>query len=238
MMNMLFGNPGPEPFHVLCLGAHSDDIEIGCGATVLELAERCRVSVRWVVFSAEGPRRREAWRGSELFLENAAEREVVVKDYRDGFFPYQGSGIKDYFEELKAGQPPDLVFTHWRSDAHQDHAFIANLTWNTFRDHAILEYEVPKYDGDLGLPNLYSPVSAELLERKIENLFAAFPSQTGKRWFDRVTFRGLARIRGVECNSGAGYAEAFHCRKAIVKFGKSAEGSRGTQAVAVTQATG
>lgn len=201
---------------VLCLGAHSDDIEIGCGGTLLYLRSILpRLRFHWVVFSAPGLRGQEAAKAAEFFAAGR-EKEVVLKDYRDGFLPYCGGEVKDFFEELKSQVNPDVIFTHWQGDAHQDHRLVSELTWNTFRNHLILEYEIPKYDGDIGRPNLFLPLEAPLCERKIDYLFEAFESQRAKRWFDRATFLGLMRIRGMEANSPSGYAEAFHTRKVVL----------------------
>jgi LmbE family N-acetylglucosaminyl deacetylase len=205
-----------DPLVVLCLGAHSDDIEIGCGGTLLRFQGTfSRLKFHWVVFSASGVRREEARKAADLFTAGC-EKEVVLKDYRDGFLPYIGSEVKDCFEDIKRRVNPDIIFTHWRGDAHQDHRLLADLTWNTFRDHLILEYEVPKYDGDMGRPNLFVPLESPLCERKVDGLFQAFPSQRSKRWFDRETFLGLMRIRGMESNAPSGYAEAFYCRKLVL----------------------
>jgi LmbE family N-acetylglucosaminyl deacetylase len=207
---------GSEPFSILCLGAHSDDIEIGCGATILHLKKLLpRLRFHWIVFSAVGPRDQEARRAAELFT-SGCETSVVVKEYRDGFFPYVGHEVKAFFEGLKEAVNPDLVFTHWREDAHQDHRLVSELTWNTFRSQMVLEYEIPKYDGDLGRPNLFVPSDTPLYETKVDYLFEAFKSQQSKRWFERETFLGLMRIRGMECNAASGYAEAFHCRKVVL----------------------
>jgi LmbE family N-acetylglucosaminyl deacetylase len=209
------GSEKSDPLVVLCLGAHSDDIEIGCGGTLLRFKQRFpRLKFHWVVFSAAGVRRQEAAKAAEVFTAGC-ETEVVLKDYRDGFLPYSGSDVKDSFEEIKHRVNPDVIFTHWGGDAHQDHRLLSELTWNTFRDHLILEYEVPKYDGDLGRPNLFVPLEAPLYERKVDGLFEAFQSQHAKPWFDRQTFLGLMRIRGMESNSPSGYAEAFFCRKLV-----------------------
>jgi len=205
-----------DPIDVLCLGAHSDDIEIGCGGTILQLKQTySRLRFHWVVFSATGHRGREAAKGAQLFTANR-ESEIVLKEFRDGFFPYNGSGVKDYFEELKTRVNPDLIFTQWQGDAHQDHRLISDLTWNTFRSHLILEYEIPKYDGDLGRPNFFVPLEAPLYQQKVDHLFEAFESQRSKAWFDRATFLGLMRIRGMESNSSSGYAEGFYARKMIL----------------------
>jgi LmbE family N-acetylglucosaminyl deacetylase len=205
-----------DAVQLLCLGAHSDDIEIGCGGTVLHLKQVFpRLKFHWVVFSAGGPRGQEAAKAAELFT-SGCEKEVVLKDYRDGFLPYDGAQVKDFFEELKSRVNPDLIFTQWGGDAHQDHRLLSELTWNTFRNHLILEYEIPKYDGDMGRPNFFVPLKDPLSEQKIDHLFAAFESQRGKKWFDREAFRGLMRLRGMESNSPSGYAEAFHARKVIL----------------------
>jgi LmbE family N-acetylglucosaminyl deacetylase len=205
-----------DAIQLLCLGAHSDDIEIGCGGTLLHLKRAFPgLKFHWVVFSAGGPRGTEAAKAAEMFTAGC-EKEIVLKEFRDGFLPYSGAQIKDFFEELKSRVKPDLIFTQWGGDAHQDHRLLSELTWNTFRDHLILEYEVPKYDGDMGRPNLFVPLEAPLYTQKVDCLFEAFESQHAKRWFDRETFLGLMRIRGMEANSPSGYAEAFHCRKMVL----------------------
>lgn len=203
-------------FTVLCVGAHSDDIEIGCGGTLLQLKKAfpC-IKFHWVVFSAAGARGQEARKASELFTAGC-DREIVLKDYRDGFLQYEGGRVKDLFEEMKGKVNPDLIFTHWSGDAHQDHRLISELTWNTFRNDLILEYEVPKYDGDMGRPNVFVPLEAAAYQEKVDHLFHAFESQRAKPWFDRQTFLGLMRIRGMESNSVSGYAEAFYARKVVI----------------------
>lgn len=202
---------------ILCLGCHSDDIEIGCGGTILRLAEQYGdCAFHWVVFSAEGVRAAEARRGSELFAGAGRLRGPLLKAFPDGFMPFVGAEVKNVFEELKATVAPDLVFTHHRQDAHQDHRLVAELTWNTFRDHLILEYEVPKYDGDLGQPGVFVPLAPELYRKKVEYLLHTFTSQRAKRWFQEDTFLSLMRLRGMECNSPSGYAEAFYCRKLVL----------------------
>jgi LmbE family N-acetylglucosaminyl deacetylase len=205
--------PG-ERLVVLCLGAHSDDIEIGAGATLLRMMERgVRLEVHWCVLSGTGEREREAKSSAEDFLSGAARAEIEVIPFRDGFFPEEGDRIKSWFETLKQRVNPDLILTHRRNDAHQDHRQVSRLTWNTFRDHCILEYEIPKWDGDMGRPNFYLPVSVKALERKIELLIRHFGSQRSKQWFDAEVFRGLARLRGMECRAPERYAEAFVARK-------------------------
>jgi LmbE family N-acetylglucosaminyl deacetylase len=213
MLHLSLGREASEGLTALCLGAHSDDIEIGCGGTLLHLrATFPRLKLHWVVFSAAGTRLQEAAKSVELFAAGC-EKKVLFKEYRDGFLPYVGGQVKDFFEELKDEVNPDLIFTHWHGDAHQDHRLISELTWNTFRNHLILEYEVPKYDGDLGRPNTFVRLETRLPEQKVAHLFEAFPSQTSKSWFSRETFLGLMRLRGIESNSASGYAEAFYARK-------------------------
>ena len=199
---------------VLLLGAHSDDIEIGCGGTVLRLIEQNPgVTVHWIVFSGQAERAREAEASAAQFLAGAAARVVEVHQFRDGFFPSEHARIKTYFEELKGRLDPDLVFTHHRDDLHQDHRVISELAWNTYRRHALLEYEVPKWDGDLGHPNVYVPLGEAHARRKVEILMKCFGTQSGKHWFDEETFNGLMRLRALECNAPSRRAEAFHGRK-------------------------
>jgi LmbE family N-acetylglucosaminyl deacetylase len=202
---------------ILCLGAHCDDIEIGCGGTILRLLTNFRgCHVDWFVFGSSPARRREALEGARLFLKNAAKKRVVVRSYRDAFFPYEGARIKQEFERLKRTVEPDLIFTHCRGDLHQDHRVINELTWNTFRDHPILEYEIPKYDGDLGSPNVFVPLSETLRRDKIGYLQEAYSSQRSKDWFTESTFQGLMRLRGVESRSATGFAEGFYARKIVL----------------------
>lgn len=197
---------------ILCLGAHADDIEIGAGATLLKLRrEYPAARVVWVTFSAKGPRVEEARRSAAAFL-GEGDHEIIVHDFTDGHFPVEWREVKSAFEALKRVEP-DVVLTHYGKDYHQDHRVLSELAWNTFRDHPILEYEIPKYDGGLGSPNVFMPVSAEDVERKIALLMECFPTQASKDWFDDVTFRGLMRLRGLECRAPSGYAEAFYGRK-------------------------
>jgi LmbE family N-acetylglucosaminyl deacetylase len=216
LLNLDLPTGDTAPVTVLCLGAHSDDIEIGCGGTLLLLKGLLpQVRFYWVVFSAAGRRADEAQRSATLFTAGC-DNTTILKEYRDGFLPYIGAEVKDFFEELKSQVNPDLIFTHWRGDAHQDHRLVSELTRNTFRNHLILEYEIPKYDGDMGRPNVFVPLSEAQFRRKIDLLFEAFESQRAKRWFDRETFSGLMRLRGMESNSPSGYAEAFHAHKVIL----------------------
>jgi len=217
MLNLSLCKPADTVFQVLCLGAHSDDIEIGCGGTILALLERYeQVIVNWAVFSSTEERAREARDSADAFLTCAQEKQVVVKDHRDGFFPFLGGQIKEEFEALKREFHPDLVFTHYRDDRHQDHRLISDLTWNTFRNHLILEYEVPKYDGDLGQPNFFFPLEESVCSRKIQIIIESFRSQRQKQWFDEQTFLAILRLRGMEANSPTRHAEAFYCRKAVL----------------------
>jgi LmbE family N-acetylglucosaminyl deacetylase len=213
MMRLQLAAPG-DRLSILCLGAHSDDIEIGVGATLLSMMDRgIRVEVHWCVLSGAGDREKEARGSATDFLARAASAEIEVMSFQDSFFPEQSDAIKSWFELLKRRTNPDLIFTHRRDDAHQDHQEVCRLTWNTFRDHCILEYEIPKWDGDLRQPNLYMPVSPGSLKRKIDLLILHFGTQRSKEWFDAETFLGLARLRGMECRSPERYAEAFFARK-------------------------
>jgi LmbE family N-acetylglucosaminyl deacetylase len=198
------------------MGAHSDDIEIGCGGTILRLADEYPdCEFHWIVFNAIGPRKAEAKRAAQLFAGSRLQGPLL-KNFKDGFMPYNGSEVKSVFENELKQLSPDLIFTHNGNDAHQDHQLISQLTWNTFRDHFILEYEIPKYDGDLGRPSIFVPLERELGEKKVGYLMDAFQSQQAKRWFQPDTFFSLMRLRGMECAASSGYAEAFYCRKLVV----------------------
>jgi LmbE family N-acetylglucosaminyl deacetylase len=204
------------PLRLLCLGAHADDIEIGCGGTILRLAaEVPDLVVRWIVFSGVGPRKAEACNSAAAFLDGVAERQIEVAGFRDGYFPYYGAEIKDRFEAIKRDFVPSVVLTHHRGDAHQDHRLVADLTHNTFRDHLVLEYEIPKYDGDLGNPGFFVPLSPAQIDRKIETICRHFPSQHGRSWFSAETFLAMARLRGIGCNAPDGLAEAFYAPKIV-----------------------
>lgn len=206
-----------EELSVLCIGAHSDDIEIGAGGTILQLIERgVSLDVHWVVLSAEGPRAAEARSSADAFLADASRATVEIAAFKTSFFPYQGADIKKWFDQLKDRVDPDLIFTHHGDDAHQDHREVSRLTWNAFRNHTILEYEIPKWDGDLGRPNLYIPIQERTIARKIDLLHRHFTSQKSKDWFDPATFMALARLRGMECRADEKLAEAFHARKLTV----------------------
>ena len=202
---------------ILCLGAHSDDIEIGCGGTVLKLTEaNPQLAVHWVVFSALGDRGNEAKAAATRFLARAGAKTVELHQFRDGFFPSEHAKIKTYFEELKSRVQPDVIFTHARADLHQDHRVVCELTWNTFRNHLVLEYEVPKWDGDLGAPNIFVHLEERHAGEKIAILMDCFGTQRGKRWFDAETFAGLMRLRAMECNAPSRRAEAFYGRKVVL----------------------
>jgi LmbE family N-acetylglucosaminyl deacetylase len=211
----------PDRIHatgkILCLGAHADDIEIGCGGTILRwLEEHPNLEFCWVVFSSTRERKKEALKGAGVFLQGARKKTVRVENFRDGFFPYSGADIKEYFEDLKKQFSPDIVLTHYRDDRHQDHRLVSDLTWNTFRQELILEYEIPKYDGDLGQPNLFMPLSEEVCRKKVQYLLDVYKTQIQKHWFTEDTFRALLRLRGMESAAAGKYAEAFYCRKIIL----------------------
>jgi LmbE family N-acetylglucosaminyl deacetylase len=214
MLSLALAQPG-KTLSVLAIGAHSDDIEIGAGGAILSwIASGAMVEVDWCVASAPGERADEARASARDFLDGAARADMHLAQFRDGYLPAERTQVKDWVETLKRLKP-DVILTHQRNDAHQDHRLINELTWNTFRDHLILEYEIPKWDGDLGQPNTYIELSPEILARKIELLLKHFGTQRSKAWFDDETFRALARLRGVECR--ARYAEAFYARKVMLK---------------------
>jgi LmbE family N-acetylglucosaminyl deacetylase len=201
---------------VLLLGAHSDDIEIGCGGTVLRMIRACPgIQVHWHVFSTPGLRRREAQNSAREFLKDAGQKTVRVESFRESYFPDQWSDIKDVFGKIRRQFEPDFVFTHRGDDRHQDHRVLSELTWNTFRNHLILEYEIPKYEGDLGQPNLYVTLAEDLCRQKVSALLRHFPTQATKPWFTEDAFLALLRLRGIECGPKAHYAEAFHARKLV-----------------------
>jgi LmbE family N-acetylglucosaminyl deacetylase len=207
-----------DPLRILCLGAHSDDIEIGCGGTMLRLlAEHPDAEVRWVVLGSSGERDGEAFASAERFLAGAAKRDVIVRNFKTSFFPYVGDEIKACFEELKAtGSPPDVIFTHARQDLHQDHGLVSELTWQTYRNQLILEYEILKYDGDLGAPNVFVHLDTATCEKKIRFLMEGFATQRDKDWFTPDAFQAVLRLRGVESKAPDRYAEAFYGRKVVL----------------------
>ncbi len=216
MIPFRLGESSSGSLKVLCIGAHSDDIEIGCGGTILRVAEEYPgCEFHWAVFSAVGVREAEARRAAQLFA-GSRLRGPIFKDFRDGFMPWAGSEVKTVFENELKTLVPDIIFTHNGQDAHQDHRLLNQLTWNTFRNHLIIEYEIPKYDGDLGRPSVFVPLRRELCEAKVAHLMEAFGSQRTKHWFEPETFLSLMRLRGMECNAASGHAEAFYCRKATI----------------------
>jgi LmbE family N-acetylglucosaminyl deacetylase len=199
---------------LLCLGAHCDDIEIGAGGTILRLIEaNPQVEVKWVVFGARDDTRRQEARAAAKMLLGGAKNDAEFLNFRDAFMQHDGVAVKETFERIKRDFQPDLILTHHDDDRHQDHRFINQLTWNTWRNHVILEYEIFKYDGDLGRPNVFVPLTQSQVDRKLAVLFESFKSQASKQWFTPDVFLGLMRLRGVECNAASRYAEAFHARK-------------------------
>jgi LmbE family N-acetylglucosaminyl deacetylase len=217
VLNLNFSGQARGPRKVLCLGAHSDDIEIGCGGTILRwLEEHADLEFYWIVFGANRERKAEAQKSANLFLRGARKKTILVEGFRDGFFPYVGGEIKERFEALKQRFSPDVVLTHYRDDRHQDHRLVSDLTWNTFRQQLILEYEIPKYDGDLGQPNLFVHLSEPLCRKKIRYILGTFKTQREKHWLSEDTLRALLRLRGVESNSPHRFAEAFYCRKMVL----------------------
>jgi LmbE family N-acetylglucosaminyl deacetylase len=216
MMALRLGGNGNR-YTILCLGAHADDIEIGAGGTILTwIAQNPRINIAWCVLSGDGCRAEEARGSAREFLEGSTGSRIEVMQFADGFFPSQGEQIKRWFEDLKDRIDPDVIFTHRFDDAHQDHREVSRLTWNTFRNHMIIEYEIPKWDGDLGQSNLYVPLSSETLARKTSLLMAHFGTQRSKHWFDEETFRSLARLRGMECRAPERYAEGYFARKLVL----------------------
>ena len=216
MLTTQFEHVPETSLTVLALGAHADDIEIGCGGTLLRLARAYpELDVHWIVLSGNGTRAEEARASATSFLEGVERRRIVTEAFRDGFFPYLGGAVKDFFEQLKAEVEPDLILTHARHDLHQDHRLVSDLTWNTFRNHLILEYEIPKYDGDMGAPNFFVQLDEETCDAKISKIISHFSSQRDRRWFTEDLFRSLLRLRGMESNSPGGHAEAFYSRKLV-----------------------
>lgn len=214
MLTLSFNRNALEKFSILCLGAHSDDIEIGCGGTILHLVETYpEAKILWVVFGAHNDRATEARQSAEVFLARAKAKQIEILDFQDGYFPYIGAGIKDAFERLKREVSPDIIFTHYRQDLHQDHRLLSELTWNTFRNHLILEYEIPKYDGDFGSPNFFVSLQEKFCTQKVDYILENFKTQAGRHWFTADTFWSVLRLRGIECSSASKYAEAFYCRK-------------------------
>ena len=208
-----------RPLSILAMGAHCDDIEIGCGGTLLTLARNNPdIHITWIVFSSTEKRKLEATEAANLYCRNAGSLEIRILDFKDGFLPYHGENLKNTFESIKAEIDPDIVFTHYRHDLHQDHRLVSELTWNTFRNHLILEYEIPKWDGDLGTPDMFVHLEETTGLTKIEYLQQAYNSQKSKTWFTDDLFWSIMRIRGMESSSPSGIAEGFYSRKSVLKF--------------------
>jgi len=217
LLNLSFSNRPNSTRKILCLGAHADDIEIGCGGTILRwLQEDAGLEFYWVVLSSNRERKKEASKSADLFLKRARKKKILIENFRDGFFPYHGAEIKEYFEALKKRVSPDIVLTHYRDDRHQDHRLVSDLAWNTFRRQLILEYEIPKYDGDLGQPNLFVQLTEAVCRKKIEHILDIFKTQVEKHWLTEDTLQAIVRLRGVESLAPGKYAEAFYCRKMVL----------------------
>lgn len=214
MINLDLSHELEKNPRILLLGAHCDDIEIGCGGTLQQLINKYpALEITWVVFSSSEIRFREAKASADGYLYGIDKKHISILDFKNGFFPSELPQIKKYFEKLKQKTDPAIIFTHYRNDLHQDHRTINELTWNTFRNHLILEYEIVKYDGDLGIPNTFVPLQDSTVVNKISELMKHYQSQLHRQWFTANTFEAIMRIRGVECNSDSGFAEAFYCKK-------------------------
>jgi LmbE family N-acetylglucosaminyl deacetylase len=217
MQTLALDRRGQRLRKLLVIGAHSDDVEIGCAGTILRmLSEYSNLQVHWLVLSALGVRLQEARTSAEALLSGVRHHRIDIYSFRDGFLQYEGAAVKERFELVKSEFAPDLIFTHYGRDAHQDHRLVSELTWNTFRDHFILEFEIPKYDGDLGAPNFFVRLEESHARAKVAHLRKHFSSQAGRRWFTEDLFFSLMRLRGMECNAASNFAEAFYCRKAVV----------------------
>lgn len=207
---------------IVCIGAHCDDIEIGCGGSLVALSQAYPLShFHCWVFSGNAARAAES-RACLTQLLDAERFTLQVFDHRDGYFPAQWAQVKERLATLSQTINADLVFTHTARESHQDHRVLAELTWNHFRRHTVLEYEIAKYEGDLGRANFYIPLSTEQFEAKLSALLSAFPSQASKGWFTRNTFEAIARLRGVESHATSGYAEAFRARKSVLDLSAQA----------------
>ncbi|MDV2992289.1 MAG: hypothetical protein N4J56_001943 [Chroococcidiopsis sp. SAG 2025] len=216
MLKFNFEEKSDSHYNILCLGAHCDDIEIGCGGTILKLIEKYQnLAFYWVIFSSNSQREKEAYESAKQFLKGAEIKKIAIANFRDGFLPFIAIEVKELFESLKQEFQPDLILTHYRNDIHQDHRLISDLTWNTFRNHLILEYEIPKYDGDLGIPNFFVHLEPTICQHKTHLILSSFQSQIEKQWFTEETFLSILRIRGIESNAPEKYAEAFYCRKVV-----------------------
>jgi LmbE family N-acetylglucosaminyl deacetylase len=217
MLGLIPGPPPRDGYEVLCLGAHSDDIEIGCGGTLLRILREWPVArVTWVVLSGDPVRATEARRSARRVLGRRRGSRIVQAAFRESYFPYTAAPIKELFDGLRKEVEPDVVFTHYRDDRHQDHRLVSELTYNSFRDHLILEYEIVKLDGDIGNPNVYVALDAPTVQRKVRLLTEGFASQRDRRWFAEDVFRAAMRLRGMEAGAASGYAEAFYGRKVLM----------------------
>ena len=217
MLNTTFSFASQKGLKLLCVGAHCDDIEIGCGGTLLKFIEEYKIAqLKWVVFSSNATRKKEALSSAKQFLKGVHGVDIKVFDFKDGYLPSAWETVKDEFETIKENFAPDIIFTHYRNDLHQDHRVINELTWNTFRNHLIFEYEIPKYDGDLGNPNIFVPLEKQHLNRKKEIILNSFKSQLNKQWLDDTLLTSIARMRGIECASQSDFAEALYCRKITI----------------------
>jgi LmbE family N-acetylglucosaminyl deacetylase len=218
MLNLIADLDVSKPLRLVCIGAHSDDLEIGCGGTLMSWLESTRpIHVTWVVLTSQGERAREARRSAKALLRSAAHVDIALGDFRDGHLPTQYEAVKGFLESVKERAPADIVLTHRLEDRHQDHRLVGELTWNTWRDQIILEYEIMKYEGDLGQPNVFVPLSTRTMRRKSAHLMRHFGSQRSKSWFSDDNFVALARLRGLECRAQSGHAEAFHARKLVLR---------------------
>ena len=216
MLKFNFGDRKEGSLKILCLGAHSDDIEIGCGGSILRLLSEYRnAEIYWVVLGSSGRRDQEALSSAKKFLKNAKKKKIIVNNFKDSFFPYMGGEIKKFFEKIIKKVSPDIVFTHYRHDLHQDHRLVSELTWNTFRNHFILEYEIMKYDGDIGVPNFFVHLDNQICQNKIRIIMDSFQTQRGKDWFTSEVLYSILRLRGMESKAPGDYAEGFYCRKLI-----------------------
>jgi len=226
MLALDFSSRRSKVFDVLCIGAHCDDIEIGCGGTILSLQRRYRnCRVHWLVLTSGTARRGEAQRSANAFVAEWARGEVRICDLPDGLLPSHFSDVKAEFESVKRQIEPSLILTHHGADLHQDHRLLSHVTWQTFRDHAIWEYEIPKYDGDLVTPNMYVPLAAATAARKTRLIMKFFASQLGKSWFKAENLDALMRLRGLESRAASGLAEAFHCRKLVFESASADAGA-------------
>jgi len=218
MLDLILNSSKRRALRILCVGAHCDDIEIGCGATLRMLQRRKEgLIIDWVVLSGAEERRQETQRAMRLLVRSSRRGELRFGDFPDGRFPAAYTEIKSFCELLKRRSRPDLILCHERDDRHQDHRVVNEMIWNTFRDHVVLEYEVPKWDGGLGQPNVYVPLDAKDAGAKVDALLKSYPTQAGKDWFTRDTFMAMLRLRGLECRSPSGYAEAFYGRKLLLR---------------------